>query len=255
MRAPRPHRGERAAQEARARLGLGETEPVADLLGVVERTVGVPVLIDRFDAADIAGVLLRRGDGDAFIGINADHHPVKQRFTLAHELGHVTLDHAPRVELADDLFGAPATDPQEVEANYFAAELLAPRAAVRAWVADALPSDAVDAAGVARLAVTFGIALPTACFRLERAGAIDRPRKEQLLAELRQRGRALVAGVKRHRLRDRLETLWRDRAYPRVPELTARYAELALEQGLIEQAEYDRIARPLTGADVPDWFA
>lgn len=58
-----------------------------DLLEAIEANVGVPVLIDRFNDAKVAGVLLRQADGEDFIAVNADHLPVPQRFTLAESDG------------------------------------------------------------------------------------------------------------------------------------------------------------------------
>lgn len=66
-----------------------------------------------------------------YIGINENHHPNRQRFTLAHELGHFCLGHESRV------FTEYAVEPGqnksifEVEANEFAAELLMPSAQLK----------------------------------------------------------------------------------------------------------------------------
>ncbi len=60
------------------------------------------------------------------IGVNANHHPRRQRFTLAHELGHIILNHPPEGrcsarEIA--LFNR--------EADAFASELLVPTQLLR----------------------------------------------------------------------------------------------------------------------------
>jgi Zn-dependent peptidase ImmA (M78 family) len=61
------------------------------------------------------------------IGINKHNHFVRQRFSLAHELGHYFLDHP----AADDILPHELeTDEKKIyesEANEFAAELLVPR--------------------------------------------------------------------------------------------------------------------------------
>jgi Zn-dependent peptidase ImmA (M78 family) len=251
--APDLHSGERAAREARLRLGLGKTEPIADLLVIVEDKLNVPVLIDRFDAEDIAGVLLRVAEGDAFVAINADHHPVRQRFTLAHEVGHILLAHQPRVERSADLFG-PTRNPQEVETNYFAAELLAPRVALLNWLEEHGARANVDARAVVRLALEFGIAFPTACYRLERAGAVSPREKKRLVEETRLLGRQLADHFEHHRLRDCLEALWRERGYPRAPRQTVAYAAQAHDEGLIDEQTYRAIV-PASTASVADWFA
>jgi Zn-dependent peptidase ImmA (M78 family) len=70
------------------------------------------------------------------IGANKSHHPHRQRFTIAHELGHFLLHKGETVHV-DEGRGALATnlrdsesskgeDNEEKEANLFAAELLMP---------------------------------------------------------------------------------------------------------------------------------
>jgi Zn-dependent peptidase ImmA (M78 family) len=61
------------------------------------------------------------------------HPEVRQRFTIAHELGHwrlhgkkeVIVDHLVRIDFRDDRASA-ATHHEEIQANAFAAELLMP---------------------------------------------------------------------------------------------------------------------------------
>src|SRR3712207_2497521 len=62
---------------------------------------------------------------------NGREATTRQRFTLAHELGHVRCGHAPAVDVDTIADLANRTDPLEVQANAFAAELLLPRAAVQ----------------------------------------------------------------------------------------------------------------------------
>lgn len=64
-----------------------------------------------------------KSDGDtAHIWINAAEHPTRQRFTLAHELGHLLLHPTGQMEFRDFNFRGP----KETEANKFAAALLMP---------------------------------------------------------------------------------------------------------------------------------
>ncbi len=62
----------------------------------------------------------------AVIEVAAGDHPNRQRFTLAHELGHYVLEHNPVFTDSEPRdFGNP-TAVNEREANYFAAVLLMP---------------------------------------------------------------------------------------------------------------------------------
>ena len=213
------------------------------------------MLIEHFDDERIAGVLLRRGDGDAFIAVNADHGAVRQRFTLAHELGHHQMRHQPRLELASDLFGNTARNDQEVEANYFAAEFLAPRVAVRSWLEEQdLLASAEDPGTVVRLALQFGVAFTTACIRLERADVISTRAKGRLMSELGQVGPGLARAHSTHRLMDSIERLWRAKEYPRVPRQTIAYAEQARDAGLLDEAEYAAIVTSPPDLDLDDWL-
>jgi Zn-dependent peptidase ImmA (M78 family) len=78
----------------------------------------------------VSGMLFR-DDSRIVIGVNAAHPHTRQRFTIAHELGHLLL-HESRTMIVDshiflrDESSSRGTDPEEREANAFAAELLMP---------------------------------------------------------------------------------------------------------------------------------
>jgi Zn-dependent peptidase ImmA (M78 family) len=73
-------------------------------------------------------------DGVSVIVVNANHHPNRRRFTLAHELGHHVLHaeylrnnvHVDKVILHRNSLSSDGTEEKEVTANNFAAELLMP---------------------------------------------------------------------------------------------------------------------------------
>lgn len=65
------------------------------------------------------------------ITINSERHPHHQRFTLAHELGHYALSHGEKYDNQVVLNRDGGSDPDEVAANAFAAELLMPKAIVK----------------------------------------------------------------------------------------------------------------------------
>ncbi|MGA2470982.1 MAG: ImmA/IrrE family metallo-endopeptidase [Solirubrobacteraceae bacterium] len=258
MTAPALHSGESAARKQRRALGLDLAHPIADLLDIAEAGLHIPVLVDPFGDDVIAGVLLRNAESDCFVAINADFGAVRQRFTLAHELGHIHMGHQPRVDLAADVFGR-GRNPQEVEANYFAAEFLAPRPAVMSWLEEhELVAAADQAATVVQLALVFGIAFSTTCFRLERTGAISSRAKDRLVGEL-SGGSSLSAELlqryKGHRLTDSLEALADLGAYPRTPRQTAEYAERARTRGLLDDQEYRAIVPAPRELDLSDWVS
>lgn len=90
--------------------------------------------INRMEVEDnLSGFLFRQGAAGTIIGVNQRHHHNRQRFTIAHELGHMVLHTGDPVHWDYRLrFRRESSDPDEqpdgdeVEANYFAAELLMP---------------------------------------------------------------------------------------------------------------------------------
>jgi Zn-dependent peptidase ImmA (M78 family) len=88
------------------------------------------IKISRAPSKDFSGLLIRK-DGHALIGVNDDEAPVRQRFTIAHELGHFYL-HPNKDAFVDyrnhkDNNKDAATTIKERQANMFAAALLMPR--------------------------------------------------------------------------------------------------------------------------------
>lgn len=59
---------------------------------------------------------------DKLLIYNAQHPVVRQRFSVAHEIGHHVMGHSVRA----DIFNLNSKDYREIEANMFAAELLIP---------------------------------------------------------------------------------------------------------------------------------
>ena len=119
----------------------------------------------------VSGMLVIK-DGQAVIGINARHHPNRQRFSLAHELGHYVLHREVASVFVDaapvffrDETSADGSVRQEIEANAFAAELLLPEAALREQLGGR-PVDALDDLAVRRLAARFGVSAQALTIRL-----------------------------------------------------------------------------------------
>lgn len=92
--------------------------------------------------------------------------PVRQRFTIAHELGHHALGHGTRFRDTTSNFNVYYRDPVEVEANAFAAALLMPSRYV--WS----EFNAGRANDVARLADTFGVSQVAMLYRLKNLGIV-----------------------------------------------------------------------------------
>lgn len=132
------NRGAKRAREARSELGLDPAAPLPCLLDVVEERARRPVVVAPL-ATGLAGACVPFGT-DRLLFLNGTQAPVRQRFTLAHELGHAWCGHDGT--LAVDTYatlGGKTTTPYEVQANAFAAEFLVPKAALLE-LADGEPS-------------------------------------------------------------------------------------------------------------------
>lgn len=114
------HDPERAAEEVRARWGLGE-RPISNMLHLLE-THGVRVYSLTPDNAQLDAYSLY-WHGQPFIFLSTRKSGERGRFDAAHELGHLVLhgEHE-----------SPHGREAELEANRFAAALLMPRASVLA---------------------------------------------------------------------------------------------------------------------------
>lgn len=100
------------------------------------------IVVPQPAPAELSGILLRR-NGQTVLGTNADKDPARQRFALAHLIGHLHL-HNRRDLILDTVtryrhgnLASMPTDREEAEANRFAGALLAPEAIVRRMAANA----------------------------------------------------------------------------------------------------------------------
>ncbi len=93
----------------------------------VLKLYGIEVLYENMN--DISGYIEKRGDR-WFVGVNAFNSKKRQRFTMAHELGHLCLHaekmHGDRVE-ETIYFRTNLTNRMEKEANEFASNILIPK--------------------------------------------------------------------------------------------------------------------------------
>ncbi|KQX22128.1 ImmA/IrrE family metallo-endopeptidase [Variovorax sp. Root434] len=135
----------------------------------------------------VSGVLVIRGD-ERHIMVNKAHHPNRQRFSIAHELGHLVLHH----KQGDNLFidkhlsiyqrvgsatsiayqqpGSSTTPADEREANQFASALLMPKELLLFATKD---RDLWDELDIATLASQFGVSEQAMTIRLRQLGILD----------------------------------------------------------------------------------
>jgi Zn-dependent peptidase ImmA (M78 family)/transcriptional regulator with XRE-family HTH domain len=160
----------------------------------------LPRLIEDVFGADVAVVALAEGfDGLAassedarLIVLSTSAVPGRQRFTLAHELGHLLAGDNQDVYLDKDIYDkARSRDPSEIRANCFAAAFLMPGQPLRAAVGSGRLNEEAFAALACDLRVTpSALAIRLRELRLIDSGTCDRLRgiSSQRAAALAGRG-------------------------------------------------------------------
>lgn len=158
----------------------GVSDPPVD----VERLAashGALVSRSPFKDGEVSGMLMRREGQPPVIGVNDAHPERRQRFTIAHELGHlllhpgreVVLDRPVRINLRDKT-SSMATDQEEIEANAFAASLLMPAELVRSELLNLDPAIRQDPDRCTiQLADVFRVSTAAMGFRLINLGLVS----------------------------------------------------------------------------------
>jgi Zn-dependent peptidase ImmA (M78 family) len=148
--------------------------PVSDLAAALDIDV-------RFSAGkdDVSGALIR-SDGSVVIAVNSAQHENRQRFTIAHEIGHFLLHKGTQIHFDDDFrvnyrkadtTGMATVD--EMEANWFAAALLMPENFLRKdWLRLRLENHAALGA-IQSLAVRYKVSPKAMELRLVNLGFVS----------------------------------------------------------------------------------
>jgi len=163
--------GREAAERFRQDHRLG-VQPLGDLVTIIEQAADIDVAVVDVEPNE-HGMAMRDPARDVvFVAVARTPHPMRQRSTLAHELGHV-------------LFGD-WTDPgqerwgertrEEVRADAFARHLLAPAAGLRGFLGQHSP---VGRATLSAVVQRFLVSPAIAAIALHDAGYIDEAVKNE----------------------------------------------------------------------------
>jgi Zn-dependent peptidase ImmA (M78 family) len=151
--------------------------------------VSLGLTVERALLGDEVSGLLVIQDGSGVIGVSVSQAPTRQRFTIAHEIGHWVLHREKMPVFIDKHFlqpyfaafrnaaSATGTDRLEREANSFAAALLMPVPAIRSAVSQ-FDADVSDDEAVEALAERFQVSRQAMAFRLANvAGESEAPKR------------------------------------------------------------------------------
>ena len=139
----------------------------------IAKTLGARIRYSSLDD-ELSGMVYVK-EGIPIIGVNALHHPNRQRFTIAHECGHLIFHKAQITKevhvdkafpmLMRNSVSAAGVNEMEIQANLFAAELLIPEALLTKAL-DNEPFDIDDEGTVSALARSFKVSQSAMRFRL-----------------------------------------------------------------------------------------
>jgi Zn-dependent peptidase ImmA (M78 family) len=154
-----------------------EAERVLSKCGVTELPVPIEYVADclglrvrRAPSTEFSGLLLRR-DGTAMVGVNSNEAPVRQRFTIAHEIGHFVM-HPQKdafVDFRKNFRPNGPADLRERQANMFAAAVLMPRKMLLQEIERLTPGLDVQGA-ISKLARRYGVSVEAMRYRLINLG-------------------------------------------------------------------------------------
>ena len=167
LEAPERRRIERAANDARIRLGFGPG--AVDALEALDRA-GVAVLVYPFAKKAVDGIY-RRTDTGAFAAVNSARPRSRQHFTAAHELGHHEFDLGP-TQFVDEQLEAATDSPVEQRADEFAAAFLMDTGSLRGLLEQLGPIE--PEAIVLTVAASYRVSVPVAAWRLVNLSLLDR---------------------------------------------------------------------------------
>ncbi|MFC1434460.1 helix-turn-helix domain-containing protein [Streptacidiphilus sp. N1-3] len=171
--------GAALAEAARALLVAGgaaavDAQSTDDLLASWERAFGVDIAVTRLPSG-VDG-LAWQSDHFRLILVNRTDRWTRQRFTIAHELGHILARDAQDLLLEAEVEPARQHEADEIRANSFAAHLLLPEDEVRAACPDGPPTD--EAFRI--LVVRFRVSPSALAARLRALDLMDRPTRDRL---------------------------------------------------------------------------
>ena len=160
------------AAQIRATLGLAN-QPIADLPKFVESRFGIDVVVDELPDG-VAGLYVEYGVS-ALAMVDAASVVGRQRFTIAHEVGHrVCGDAADLSDVIVDRYGF-SRQHMERRANAFAAHLLMPRDGL----VDQINGRNVDEQVVTELEFEFGVSQDAMLWQLLNTNLITRSQRHR----------------------------------------------------------------------------
>lgn len=179
--------GERAATSLRRQLELGAS-PVKDLAAILENH-GIKIIYRSLKSSHAWGFSISNKELGHCIFINSSCIRERRLFTLAHELGHIYMDHKHSVTIFSEGNSPGAeikqakTSLPEVRANVFAAAFLMPKEKIEKLLENSkFKKNDTSARHIIRyLCHYFGVSYPAMVYRLYNLNYIGNKVRDELL--------------------------------------------------------------------------
>lgn len=143
----------------------GQVKPAIDLKIIAER-LNIKIT-KRSLGKELSGVLVLKAN-ESVIGVDSSQSTVRQRFTVAHEIGHFILHRRLRTTFIDEKIvftRGLLRNKQEIEANAYAAALLMPAPLLRKSISR-FKSEALDEDHLEMLAKEYKVSQIAMTYRL-----------------------------------------------------------------------------------------
>jgi len=218
------------AAQVRREWGLGDSQPVhiEQALWLLE---GITVIRTPFgDSSSISGLFVRKED-TVIVVLNTNRTRGHQHFTAAHELYHVRYNEgmSGRACAASQF---PGKQPDELNADKFAAHLLVPEAGLQYMLAKLGHRPTPDWATILQLEQYFQVSHRAMLWRLRECGYFRNR------AEMERYAPAVIREARARGYDTRLYE--RDRSYEVISDIPEK-VRICLERGLISQGKAEEL--------------
>lgn len=226
--------GEDLAAKALKQLEENYWTPEDDLADGIQEAFGIDVVVtelgEGFDGLAVATETAK------LIIVDASANSARQRFTMAHELGHLLASDDQQVHEDADIYSAASKKGEsEVRANAFAAALLMPETKIREWAKSVAVDGEAKEADFCVLATDLRVSPSALSYRLKNLGLIDDSTREKLGAIIGKHAAVIADKV------DEFVSASAESMRPRVPASLLRDSFRAFQDGAATIRPYARL--------------
>jgi Zn-dependent peptidase ImmA (M78 family) len=172
------------ARDVRKVAGVGDAD-IPELAEFCESRLGIDVAVEPLPQG-LDGVSVARGDYRLAL-ISSSIPATRQRYTLAHEIGHLAGGDTDGITIDEDLYGSRSN--KERRANSFAAALIMPETSLRAALGPGGPT----AGAVGAMLLKYKVSVDALAFRLHNVRLVDEAGRDRV-RDMSARKLALLAG-------------------------------------------------------------